>query len=91
MGAHLDGSRGGGVSRLEVIEGPSGRCRRTKAERARIAAESPMAGVTVGAQAHAPEHVVPGGLPTARFIAVRHRARTDGAAMAHPRLSYQRP
>jgi hypothetical protein len=34
MGVHLDGSRGVGVSRLEVIEGPSGRRRRTKAERA---------------------------------------------------------
>ncbi|PVH30757.1 IS66 family insertion sequence hypothetical protein [Pararhodobacter oceanensis] len=38
---------GVGVSRLEVIEGPSGRRRRTKAERARIAAESMMPGVTV--------------------------------------------
>lgn len=47
MGVHLDGSRIGGVSRLEVIEGPSGRRRRTKAERARIAAESMMPGVTV--------------------------------------------
>lgn len=46
MGVHLDGSRGVGVSRLEVIEGPSGRRRRTKAERARIAAESMMPGVT---------------------------------------------
>ena len=32
MGAHLDGSTGGGVCRLEVIEGSSGRRRRTKAE-----------------------------------------------------------
>ncbi len=47
MGVHLDGSRGVGVSRLEVLEGPSGRRRRTKAERARIAAESMMPGVTV--------------------------------------------
>jgi transposase len=47
MGVHLDGSRGVGVSRLEVIEGPSGRRRRTTAERARIAAESMMPGVTV--------------------------------------------
>lgn len=47
MGVHLDGSMGAGVSRLEVIEGPSGRRRRTKAERARIAAESMMPGVTV--------------------------------------------
>jgi transposase len=47
MGVHLDGSRSVGVSRLEVIEGPSGRRRRTKAERARIAAESMMPGVTV--------------------------------------------
>ena len=47
MGVHLDGSTGAGVSRLDVIEGPSGRRRRTKAERARIAAESMMPGVTV--------------------------------------------
>lgn len=47
MGVHLDASRGVGVSRLEVIEGPSGRRQRTKAERARIAAESMMPGVTV--------------------------------------------
>ena len=47
MGGRLDGSKGVGVSRLEVIEGPSGRRRRTKAERARIAAESMMPGVTV--------------------------------------------
>lgn len=47
MGVHLDGSRSVGVSRLEVIEGPSGRLRRTRAERARIAAESMMPGVTV--------------------------------------------
>jgi transposase len=38
---------GGEVSRLEVIEGPTGRRRRTKAERARIAAESLMPGVKV--------------------------------------------
>jgi len=47
MGVHLDGSRGVGVSRLEVIDGPSGRRRRTKAERARIAAESLMPGAKV--------------------------------------------
>ena len=47
MGVHLDGSRGVGVSRLEVIEGPSGRRQRTKAERARIATESMMPGVKV--------------------------------------------
>jgi transposase len=47
MGVYLDGSRNVGVSRLEVIEGPSGRRRRTKAERARIAAESMMPGVKV--------------------------------------------
>lgn len=54
MGVHLDGSRDGGVSRLEVIEGPSGRRLRTKAERARIAAESlvPGASVTDVAQRH---------------------------------------
>ena len=47
MGVHLGGSRGVGVSRLEVVEGPSGRRRRTKAERARIAVESMMPGVKV--------------------------------------------
>ena len=29
MGVHLDGSRGVGVSRLDVIEGPSGRLETT--------------------------------------------------------------
>ena len=47
MGVHLDGSTVTGFSRLDVIEGPSGRQQRTKAERARIAAESMMPGVTV--------------------------------------------
>lgn len=47
MGVHLDGSAVFEVSRLDVIEGSSGRRRRTKAERARIAAESMMPGVTV--------------------------------------------
>jgi transposase len=46
-GVHLDGSVGVGVSRLEVIEGPSGRRRRTQAERARIAAESLVPGIAV--------------------------------------------
>ena len=82
MGVHLDGSRGGGVSRREVIEGPSGRCRRTKAERARIAAESPMAGVTVGAQAHAPEHVVPGGLPDLTLAKTRTGCPPEAVALA---------
>jgi transposase len=43
----LDGSTGGGVSRLEVIEGPTGRRRRSNAERARIAAESLVPGAKV--------------------------------------------
>lgn len=51
MGVHLDGSRSAGVSRLEVVEGPSGRQRRTEVERARIAAESLMPGVQVAAVA----------------------------------------
>lgn len=42
-----DGSMGVGASRLEVIDGPSGRRQRTKAERARIAVESMIPGVTV--------------------------------------------
>ena len=54
MGVHLDGFSDDGVSRLEVIEGPTGRRRRTKSERARIAAESlvPGASVTDVAQRH---------------------------------------
>ncbi len=47
VGVHLDGSTVGGVSRLEVIEGPTGRRWRTKAERARIAAESLVPGTSV--------------------------------------------
>lgn len=41
---HLDGSSGGRVSRLEVLEGPSGRRVRSEAERARIVAESLLPG-----------------------------------------------
>ena len=54
VGVHLDGFSGGEVSRLEVMEGPTGRRRRTKAERARIAAESlvPGASVTEVARRH---------------------------------------
>lgn len=54
VGVHLDGPMGGGFSRLEVIEGPTGRRLRTKAERGRIAAESllPGASVTDVAQRH---------------------------------------
>lgn len=44
---HLDGSSTGRISRLEVIEGPTGRRRRSKADRARIAAESMLPGVKV--------------------------------------------
>ena len=47
VGVRLDGSTGGGVSRLEVIEGPTGRRMRSKAERARIAAESLVPGASV--------------------------------------------
>jgi transposase len=47
VGVRLDGSMVSGASRLEVIEGPTGRRQRTKAERARIAAESLVAGVSV--------------------------------------------
>jgi transposase len=44
---HLDGSPVGPVSRLEVLEGPSGRRVRSEAERARIAAESLLPGAQV--------------------------------------------
>jgi transposase len=47
VGVHLDSPREGRVSRLEVIKGPSGRRLRTKAERARIAAESLVPGSSV--------------------------------------------
>src|SRR3546814_3525711 len=40
MDVHLDVFRKGYAGRLEVIEGPTGRRRRSDAERARIAAES---------------------------------------------------
>ncbi|HEY9358809.1 MAG TPA: transposase [Xanthobacteraceae bacterium] len=44
---HLDGSSVGTVSRLEVLEGPSGRRVRSEAERARIVAESLLPGAQV--------------------------------------------
>lgn len=43
----LDGSPVGPVSRLEVLEGPSGRRVRSEAERARIVAESLLPGAQV--------------------------------------------
>lgn len=45
--AQLDVSSAGRVSRLEVLEGPTGRKQRSEAERARIAAESFRPGVSV--------------------------------------------
>ncbi|WP_426411729.1 transposase [Bradyrhizobium ganzhouense] len=44
---HLDGSPVGPVSRLEVLEGASGRRVRSEAERARIVAESLLPGAQV--------------------------------------------
>jgi transposase len=46
-GVHLDVPANGFAGRLEVIEGPTGRRRRTQAEKARIVAESLMPGVRV--------------------------------------------
>lgn len=51
MDAQLDGSPGEQVSRLEVLEGPSGRRHRSKGERVRIALESMMPGASVTAVA----------------------------------------
>lgn len=50
---HLDGSSVGSVSRLEVLEGPSGRRVRSEAERARIVAESLLPGAQVSEVAQA--------------------------------------
>jgi transposase len=47
MGVHLDVPTNGFAGRLEVIEGPTGRRKRTQAEKARIVAESLMPGVRV--------------------------------------------
>ncbi len=47
LGVCLDGSTNGSVSRLNVIAGPTGRRRRTNAERVRIAAESLVPGASV--------------------------------------------
>ncbi|MGY3234470.1 MULTISPECIES: IS66-like element accessory protein TnpA [unclassified Bradyrhizobium] len=44
---HLDGPSVGSVSRLEVLEGPSGRRVRSEAERVRIVAESLLPGAQV--------------------------------------------
>src|SRR3954452_14478517 len=44
---HFDGPSAGAVSRLEVLEGPSGRRVRSEAERARIVAESLLPGAQV--------------------------------------------
>jgi transposase len=47
MGVHLDVLKNGFAGRLEVIEGPTGRRKRTRAEKARIVAESLMPGARV--------------------------------------------
>lgn len=47
MGVHLDIPVNGFAGRLEVIEGPTGRRKRTRAEKARIVAESLMPGARV--------------------------------------------
>ena len=47
MDAHLDVSKDGYGGRLEVIEGPTGRRRRSDAEKARIVAESLVPGAKV--------------------------------------------
>jgi transposase len=47
MNIQLDFSSTGRVSRLEVLDGPTGRKQRSEAERARIAAESFRPGVSV--------------------------------------------
>ena len=47
MDVHLGVSDGGYAGRLEVIEGPTGRRRRSDEEKARIAAESLLPGVRV--------------------------------------------
>ena len=47
MDAQLDVSSTGRVSRLEVLDGPTGRKQRSEVERARIAAESFRPGVSV--------------------------------------------
>ncbi|WP_395661104.1 IS66-like element accessory protein TnpA [Aestuariivirga sp.] len=47
MDAQLDFSSTGRVSRLEVLDGPTGRKQRSEAEQARIAAESFWPGVSV--------------------------------------------
>jgi transposase len=44
---HLDSSSVGAISRLEVLEGPSGRRVRSQAEKARIVAESLLPGAQV--------------------------------------------
>ena len=54
MDVQLDVSKAGRVSRLEVLEGPTGRRNRSAAEKARIAAESlvPRAEVATVARKH---------------------------------------
>jgi transposase len=47
MDVQLDVSKGSRVSRLEVIEGPTGRRNRSAAEKAKIAAESLVPGAQV--------------------------------------------
>ena len=47
MDVQLDGSKEGYAGRLDVIAGPTGRRRRTRAEKARVAAESLAPGAII--------------------------------------------
>ncbi len=88
MGVHPDGSTGAGGSRLGVIEGPTGRRRRMKAERARIPAESLVTAASVAdvAQRHG-LHLDRGTLGNWTGRAFRGLARPHwGHAPSPPRL-----
>src|SRR3546814_20819300 len=75
MDVHLDVFRKGYAGRLEVIEGPTGRRRRSDAERARIAAESLRPDVQVTGLARQP------GITRWQVYHWRKRLREGGLAL----------
>ena len=76
MDVQLDVSKASGVSRLEVIEGPTGRRNRSAAEKAKIAAKSlvPGAEVATVARKHGVNSVA--GLRLAASFAARTAVTT---------------
>lgn len=91
IGVHLDVSSEGYAGRLEVIEGPTGRRRRSESERARIAAESLMPGVRVAELARRHGATRWQVYDWRKQLRAGHLALPEGAASAFAALVVEEP